>query len=71
MSEKVSYSMIKTNEKYIVDDSGKKSAVVLPIDEYKRLMEIVEEYEDIKEFDKRMKDPEWISLDEIKKTSNV
>jgi len=63
--------MIKTNEKFIVDDSGKKSAVVLPIDEYKRLMEIVEEYEDIKEFDKRMKDPEWISLDEIKKTSNV
>jgi len=63
--------MIKTNEKYIVDDSGKKSAVVLPIDEYNRLMEIVEEYEDIKEFDKRMEDPEWISLDEIKKTSNV
>ena len=41
------------NEKYIVD-------------EYNRLMEIVEEYEDIKEFDERMKDPEWISLDEIK-----
>ena len=63
--------MIKTHEKYIVDNSGKKSAVVLPIDEYNRLMEIVEEYEDIKEFDERMKDPEWISLDEIKKSSNV
>jgi len=31
--------MNKTKEKYIVDDKGNKTAVVLPIDEYEELLE--------------------------------
>ncbi len=58
--------MIVVNEQYLVNSKGDKSAVVIPIEEYKRLMDIVEEYEDIKDFDERRGNPHWISIDELK-----
>lgn len=37
---------------YITDDNGKKVAVILPITEYEKLMEEVDELESIKAYDK-------------------
>lgn len=36
---------------FVTDDHGKKLAVILPIDEYNRLMEDLDELEDIRKFD--------------------
>jgi PHD/YefM family antitoxin component YafN of YafNO toxin-antitoxin module len=63
--------MIVVNEQYLVNSKGDKSAVLIPIEEYKRLMDIVEEYEDIKDFDERKGNPEWISIDELKSEIDV
>ena len=40
---------------FMVDKKGNKVAVVLPMKEYKKLLEAKEELEDIKEFDKSFK----------------
>ena len=40
---------------FIIDNNGKKLAVVLPIKEYNKLIEELEDLEDVKEFDKAMK----------------
>lgn len=37
--------------KFITDDKGKKLSVVLPIDEYKTMLDELEELEDIKLYD--------------------
>jgi hypothetical protein len=37
---------------YITDDKGKRHSVILPIKEYQRIMEEVEELEDIKLYDR-------------------
>ncbi len=61
--------MLKLHEKYIVDENGKKTAVMIGMDKFKKIMKIVEDYEDIKDFDERMKNPTWItSEDFLKKT---
>ncbi len=54
---------------YITDDNGKKQAVILPIAEYEKLMENLEELEDIKLYD-QVKDnnEKYISFDEFLKT---
>ena len=39
---------------FITDEKGKKLAVVLPIKDYYKLMEELEDLEDIKEFEKAM-----------------
>ncbi len=36
---------------YITNESGKKTAVILPVKDYEKLLLIAEEYEDIKAFD--------------------
>ena len=63
--------MIEVKEQYLVNSKGDKSAVLIPIEDYKKLMDIVEEYEDIKDFDERKENPEWISLDELKSEIDV
>lgn len=40
---------------FVTDDQGKKLAVILPIEEYDKLMEELEELEDIKRFDASQK----------------
>jgi len=37
------------NEQYIVDEKGNPTAVILPIEEYKKILSILEEAEDHKE----------------------
>ena len=46
--------MQRMRERYLVDDEGKRIAVVLPIEEYERLLEELEELEDARAFDEAM-----------------
>ncbi len=43
--------MISHNERYIIDKNGKRVAVLLGIDEYKRFLSELEELESIRAFD--------------------
>lgn len=43
--------MNRLDERYIVDAKGNRIAVVLSIEEYERLLEAIEELEDIRAFD--------------------
>jgi len=43
--------MLKVQPQYITDHTGKKIAVVLPVEEFKTIMEELEELEDIKLYD--------------------
>jgi sulfopyruvate decarboxylase TPP-binding subunit len=38
-------------ENYLVDDNGKRIAVMLPIKEYNKMLDAIEELEDIKAYD--------------------
>ena len=37
--------------RYIVDENGKRTGVILPVEEYERLIEELEELEDVRAFD--------------------
>lgn len=50
--------MTALNHQYITDKKGKKISVILPIKEYKSLLEELEELEDIKLYDKAKKSKE-------------
>ena len=43
--------MINLHPQYIIDLKGKKLSVVLPVDEFERLMEELEDMEDIRLYD--------------------
>lgn len=50
---------------YVTDDKGKKVGVILPIGEYKKMLEQIEELEDIKAYDEAVKmNEEEISVQE-------
>jgi len=50
---------------FVTDDHGKKLAVILPIEEYNRLMEDLDELEDIRQFDASQKsDREFIDAEQ-------
>ncbi len=55
--------MDKLHEKFIVDKSGKKTAVVLPLEEYEDLLEDIHDLAIIAE----RKDESTVSFDELKK----
>lgn len=55
--------MARAQAKYIVDEKGKKSAVILPIDEYNELLEDIHDLAVIAE---RKKKNTTISLTELK-----
>ncbi len=44
--------MIEIHPEYLVDEKSRKKAVVIPIDEWKRIVAEIEELEDIREYDK-------------------
>jgi PHD/YefM family antitoxin component YafN of YafNO toxin-antitoxin module len=57
--------MIKVHPQYITDNTGKKISVVLPKQEFKAIMEELEELEDIKLYDEAKKSIEpSIPIDE-------
>lgn len=37
--------------RYVVDENGKRVSVILPVEEYERLIEALEELEDIRAYD--------------------
>ena len=43
--------MLKFKERYIVDRGGKKTAVVIDIEEFEGLMELVKKYEEVETYD--------------------
>lgn len=50
---------------FITNDSGKKLAVILPISKYRKMLEELEELDDIKAYDEAKKDKEpSIPIDE-------
>ena len=53
--------------RYIVNSQGQKTEAVLPISLYRRLLEQAEEIEDIRHFDKAMKNPDSIPWEEAKR----
>jgi len=53
--------------RYIVNSKGKKTEVVLPLSVYKRMLERLEDIEDIKDFDEAMKNPEFIPWEEAER----
>ena len=57
--------------RYIVNDKGEKTEVVLPIELYERLLDEVEELEDIKDFDEAMKKGEWEDFEKVTKRLDV
>lgn len=62
--------MVTVTPLFITDDTGKKISVVLPIKEYKAIMEELEAMEDVKLYDEAKKDDngERIPLSEYIKT---
>jgi PHD/YefM family antitoxin component YafN of YafNO toxin-antitoxin module len=57
--------MLTVHPQYITDNTGKKISVVLPINDFKALMEELEELEDIKRYDEAKKSNEpSIPIDE-------
>ena len=53
--------------RFVFDAQGKKTEVLLPIALYERMLEELEDAEDIRAADEAMKDPESIPLEEVKK----
>jgi len=65
--------MLAIHEKFIVDERGKKTATVLPYPEWKKILAILEEYEDIQAYDKaKARSPRMMPFKKsIKKLKNV
>jgi PHD/YefM family antitoxin component YafN of YafNO toxin-antitoxin module len=56
------------NESFVVDAKGRKVSVLLPIKDYQKLLEELEELEDIKAYDKATnRKQEFIPLDKALK----
>jgi hypothetical protein len=58
---------VTTDVRYIVNDKGEKIEVVLPVALFEKLIDEVEELEDIKDFDKAMKTGEWEDFEKVAK----
>lgn len=53
----VRIDMLNLHANYIVNSKGQKTATVLSYKEWQKVVEILEEYEDIKAYDKAKKEP--------------
>ena len=58
---------IKSKRQFIVNTKGKRTAVLLPIKEYERMLEALEDAEDIRLYDEAKADPNqtYIPFDQI------
>jgi PHD/YefM family antitoxin component YafN of YafNO toxin-antitoxin module len=54
---------MSTAEQYIIDDTGKKIAIILPLDEYEQIKEDLHDLAVVAE----RRDEKTISLDQLKK----
>ena len=46
------------NESYVIDKTGQRVAVILPIEEYRRILDALEELESMRAYDLAKKSPE-------------
>ena len=58
--------MTLTEPRFVLDETGNKVAVVLPIDVYEELVEQLEQQDDLKAIDEAMKDSERITWKQVK-----
>jgi PHD/YefM family antitoxin component YafN of YafNO toxin-antitoxin module len=66
METKVRPARRRTKKQFLVDEKGRRTAVVLPIEEYERLRELDEDIADLRAADEaRAEDGEDVSLDEF------
>ncbi len=49
--------MMTFHEQYIVDDEGKKKSVIIPLTDWERILEAIEELEDIRTYDEVKSEP--------------
>jgi hypothetical protein len=49
--------MIELHEEYLVDEEGNRKAVVIPISQWQRVVEILEELDDIRAYDEAKSQP--------------
>ena len=61
----------KSAVRYIINDKGEKTEVVLPIELYEALLERIEDAEDIQAIEEAMKKPDFIPWEETKKQLGV
>ena len=54
--------MIKINPQYIIDSTGKKSMVILPVKEFETIMEALEDLEDVRMYDKAKQDDDGVRI---------
>ena len=67
----VKNSSSKTHVRYIVNEKGERTEVVLSIDLYEALLERIEDAEDIQAIEEAMNDPDFIPWEEAKKRLGV
>lgn len=56
---------------YVIDEHGEKTSVLLSMNEYQRIIDLLEELEDIKEFDARTSNLDTIPFEEIEQELRV
>jgi hypothetical protein len=60
--------MNKLKEKYVVDENGNKTEVILSIEDYKKLLDEIEELEEVKLYDEaKSTENETLPFDEAMK----
>ena len=52
---------------YVTNIKGKKTGVLISMEEYKEFLSVKEEIEDIKDFDRIIADNEWVDGEKAKK----
>jgi hypothetical protein len=51
------------HEQYLTDSAGKRMAVVLPITTWEKILDALEELDEIREYDKAKRDPDQDSFE--------
>lgn len=55
-----------TRRQFLTDENGKPTHVVRTVEAYERIADLIEEADDVLEVERRMKDAELASLEEVK-----
>lgn len=55
-----------SDRQILTDAQGNPTHVVLTIEAYERIADFIEDAEDVREVERRLKNPEFVSLEEVK-----
>ena len=55
-----------SDRQILTDAQGNPTHVVLTIEAYERIVDFIEDAEDVREVERRLKNPEFVSLEEVK-----